>query len=298
LAQLINPTEIAKDYRRTLRQRLAGLGAKLKLVGVLAAEAGDHAPSVTYADYTRAACDDVGIAFELRRPGRLKLEEELDAANADKSVHGIIVYYPVFGTEHDGYIKDAVDLTKDIEGLNGYWARKLYHNQRWCDPEKTKKAILPCTPLAIVKLLEAADGPKRQPGREPLAGRTIAVFNRSEVVGRPLACMLANDGADVYSFDVTGPLLFKKEHVVETDATRAEALARYDVVITGVPSREFRLVGAGEIRAGATCINFSTLRNFAPDIEGKAGVFIQRVGPMPVTMALRNVLRLYENFHA
>ena len=30
-----------------------------------------------------------------------------------------------------------------------------------------------------------------------LKNKTIAVINRSEIVGRPLAAMLANDGADV-----------------------------------------------------------------------------------------------------
>lgn len=31
-----------------------------------------------------------------------------------------------------------------------------------------------------------------------LFGRRITVINRSEVVGRPLAALLANDGAEVY----------------------------------------------------------------------------------------------------
>ena len=47
----------------------------------------------------------------------------------------------------------------------------------------------------VVKLVEmtGAMGPKPQ----PLAGRIVTVFNRSEVVGRPLASMLANDDATV-----------------------------------------------------------------------------------------------------
>ena len=32
--------------------------------------------------------------------------------------------------------------------------------------------------------------------------KVVAVGNRSEVVGRPLAAMLANDGATVYSIDI------------------------------------------------------------------------------------------------
>lgn len=294
MVRIIDPSDVAKAYRGQVRERAAALGRPLRLVGFLATES---SPSKTYASYTQAGCDDVGIAFELRHVSRLRLEEALDAANADPGVHGIIVYYPIFGNEQDRYLKDLVTLTKDVEGLNSFWVRKLYHNQRYIDAEKRKKAILPCTPLAIIKLLEVALGGERAP-KDWLLGRTISIFNRSEVVGRPLASMLANDGADVYLFDLDGPLLFKKDCVTETEATRAEALARSSIVITGVPSRDFPLVAAHEIRAGTICINFSTLRNFAPEAEAKASVFIPRVGPMTVAMALRNTLRLYDNYHA
>ena len=39
----------------------------------------------------------------------------------------------------------------------------------------------------------------------------------------------------------------------------------------------------------------STLRNFEDDARAKASVFIPRVGPMTVTMVLRNTLRLFRN---
>ena len=98
--------------------------------------------------------------------------------------------------------------------------------------------------------------------------------------------MMANDGAHVYSFDVDGPMLFDPptesdaaHGVRETAITRAQALAESDIVVTGVPSRQFPLVTGAEIRTGALCINFSTFRNFADDIAGGADCFIPRVGP-------------------
>lgn len=294
MALIIDPSQIAQATRKELADRVRALKRPLKLVGFLSTDA---SPSQTYANYTQAACTDVGIGFDLRRVPKLDLERAIDDANVDPDVHGIIVYYPIFATEHDAYIKDLVDHRKDIEGLGTHWVRKLYHNQRYVDAERKKKAILPCTPLAVVKLLDAA-GAMRHDQPDPLAGKTVTIFNRSEVVGRPLASMLANDGADVYSFDIDGPLLFKKEHVVETTATRAEALAQSDIVITGVPSRAFPLVKASEIRVGAFCVNFSTMKNFDEDVLAKAKVWVPRVGPMTVTMAMRNTLRLYDNFHA
>jgi methylenetetrahydrofolate dehydrogenase (NADP+)/methenyltetrahydrofolate cyclohydrolase len=197
---------------------------------------------------------------------------------------------PTFGRARDGFIRDLVDPRKDIEGLNSFWVRRLYRNERFMDAARTKKAILPCTPLAVIKLLDvagclAASGEAE--GRGALAGKRIAVFNRSEVVGRTLAWMLANDGAEVASFDVDGPLLCRGGNEVATTITHAEALAAVDIVITGVPSRDFPLVSADEVRTGAVCLNFSTVKNFADDIEEKASVFIPRIGPMTVCLTLK-----------
>ena len=286
MAKEIDPGEVARKFRAELRAQIAELSQTLTLVGFLAT---DSAPSRTYAEYTRAGCVDVGIRFDLREVDRLGLEDAIEQANRDPAVHGIMAYYPIFGVERDRYLKDLVDPRKDIEGLTTHWAHKLYRNERFADAEKTKRAILPCTPLAVLKLLAAADCAP--------AGKKVVVFNRSEVVGRPLARMLANDGAEVVSFDVDGALRFESAHEIETTTSRAEALAAADVVITGVPSRAFPLVSARELRAGVVCVNFSTLKNFADDIGEVASVFVPRVGPMTVAMALRNVLRLYEGFH-
>jgi 5,10-methylene-tetrahydrofolate dehydrogenase/methenyl tetrahydrofolate cyclohydrolase len=297
LAEVIDPAQVAASFREEIRGELRALAEPLVIAGFLSAE---HGPSATYAEYTRKGCEDVGARFELRHVKRLEAEPAIALANADPSVHGILVYYPVFGTEQDAYLRDLVDPGKDIEGLHSFWARCLYANRRFLDDARTKKAILPCTPLAILKLLDVA-GVSRPGETRPLAGLRAVVFNRSEVVGRPLASMMANDGAEVTSFDLDGPQRFapapeEGAHTVEeTTIDRARALAEADVVITGVPSRAFPLVRASEIREGATCLNFSTLRNFDEDVLHRARVFVPRVGPMTVTMAVRNAVRLRAN---
>lgn len=40
------------------------------------------------------------------------------------------------------------------------------------------------------------------PYGDRLHGRVITIINRSEIVGRPLAALLANDGGKVYSVDI------------------------------------------------------------------------------------------------
>ncbi|GDY33393.1 bifunctional methylenetetrahydrofolate dehydrogenase/methenyltetrahydrofolate cyclohydrolase [Gandjariella thermophila] len=299
-ARVLDPTALASTFRAEIRQEVAAIPECLTLAGLLV---DDHGPSKTYAGYTRRGCESVGIDFDLRMLRPDDVERAVHEAGCDDSVHGIFVYYPIRGPEHDRWLRELVDPRKDVEGLHSFWSRCLYENRRFIDAARTKRAVLPCTPLAILKLLEAS-GVTNTGAPKPLAGIKACVFNRSEIVGQPLAAMMANDGAEVTSFDIEGPLLFTprtgsgSHGVRDTTVDRATALAEADVVVTGVPTRDFPLVRAREIRPGATCINFSTLKNFADDIVEKAGVFVPRVGPMTVTMALRNAVRLYRNAHS
>jgi len=185
-------------------------------------------------------------------------------------VDGIIVYYPVFDSTRDRTLQWTVSLYKDVEGLSPQLISNMYQNIRYIDPpQNTRKSILPCTPLAIIKILEHLqiyntflDYGKR------LFGRRITVVNRSEVVGRPLAALLANDGAEVYSVDVTGVQRFsrgsglkKQKHETEDmeDWGLEQCLALSDVVISGVPGDQFQ-IPTSIIREGAVCINFSSAK--------------------------------------
>ena len=297
MARVIDPNDLAETQRREVRTMLAAHPGPLRIRGILTAGEG---PSAVYAEYTRKACESVGVAFETVVTERLAVEDAIKRANDDETVHGIMVYYPVFGTQQDAYLRDTVSPNKDMEGLHELWRRRLFDNVRFVDEAQTKKCILPCTPLAILKLVDGA-GFFADTG-QPLHGKKVCIFNRSEVVGRPLAVMLANDGADVVSFDIDGPLHFvgTGEHahrVEEIDIDRATALKRADIVITGVPSKAFEKVRADEVRPGALCLNFSTRKNFAPDVKEAEVTFIPRVGPMTVTMAIRNAARLYGHTH-
>ena len=89
----------------------------------------------------------------------------------------------------------------------------------------------------------------------------MTIINRSEVVGRPLAALLANDGAKVFSVDIndilefhrgTG-LEFHKYKVSDCHKTLEEILPISDIVITGVPSSEYR-VPISLLKGKSTCL--------------------------------------------
>lgn len=115
------------------------------------------------------------------------------------------MYYPIFGNRQDQYLQQCTDVSKDVEGLSHRYIFKLYHNERFLDGQMTQKSLLPCTPLAVLKILDYLRVYNSiLPYGNRLFGRSITVVNRSETVGRPLAALLANDGACVYSVDLTG----------------------------------------------------------------------------------------------
>jgi methylenetetrahydrofolate dehydrogenase (NAD+) len=291
--QIVDPAEIAKKYLLQLKESVARLGKNMHVVGFIAS---DDQPSLSYANATRKVFTDAGFNYDLRRVKRLELEIEIIKANEDKRVHGIFIYLPVFSNQEDDYLRNLVHYTKDIEAGSLYWTRKLNTNDRSATDEDTnKKALIPCTPLAIVKVLD--DIGEYGNGDLPLAGKAITIFNRSEVIGRPLAVMMSNDGAMVLSFDEHGPLEFKAGAPNETSMDRRSALAQSDIIITGVPGSSFALVKREEVHSNSVCVNFSSEKNFNEDVESHVRTFIPRVGPMTVAMCMRNTIRLFENFH-
>ncbi|PWN26074.1 NAD(P)-binding protein [Jaminaea rosea] len=384
--KLVSAAALAKPFidsiTEQITQRVKDGKSRPRLVGILATPS---PPSIAYAEWTKKACESVGMEFDIWRtwdqaPGeeppseddkKPGLEDDVEdliiAANADPSVDGIMVYFPVFGGRQDTYLSQIIKPSKDVEGLSFSFAWNLYHNVRWIAPSQLGgapgstaegnpanggahdhslgtddvvpsgmvKGILPCTPLGIVKCLEAMQVYDRSlPYGDRLRGKTITVINRSEVVGRPLAALLANDGARVFSVDLGSTQEFSKRayttsseedkeneddreasqavkearrrnaaqrlrphHIVRplpSSSTSLEScLAQSDVVISGVPSANFK-VPTSQIRQGATCVNFSSEKNFEKDVRTKAGMYLPSVGKMTCTMLQRNLLRLVE----
>lgn len=157
--KLLQAVAIAKPFQESIEAEIGQRKDKNlpvpKLVGILAKPS---PPSIAYAEWTRKACEAVGINFEiwktwddedlgkdaeskLSTPESLQnfgleadVEDLILAANRDKSVDGIMVYYPIFGGRQDTYLQQIVDPRKDVEGLNFYYCWNLYHNVRWIQP--------------------------------------------------------------------------------------------------------------------------------------------------------------------
>ncbi|KAF7302109.1 NAD(P)-binding protein [Mycena indigotica] len=336
---LLKADPIAAAFREEVKTSLAVAPRKPRLVGILATSS---APSKFYADFTRKQCEELGFDFVLKKTGAGDtgdlpegdgVEAAIIEANDDPDVDGIMVYYPIFGHQQDHYLQQAspsvVSPYKDVEGLHFKFHYNLYHNIRFIEPQSlltsglpsgssasvngedapagTVKSIIPCTPLAIVKCLEHIGVyNKILPYGDRAYGRTITVINRSEVVGRPLAALLANDGARVFSVDIdsiqeytkrpktsTAPR-YNPRHVVHpSNFTLQECLSMSDVVISAVPSADYK-VKTEWLKDGCICVNVAADKNFEGDVREKASMYIPAVGKVTILMLLRNLLRLQQ----
>ncbi|KAJ1333872.1 methylenetetrahydrofolate dehydrogenase (NAD+) [Microdochium nivale] len=304
LAETIAKSLLA-EVKDTLQTVQLDTDSKPTLAAFLA---NDDPAAIKYAEWSKKTCEDNGFHFDLRQVDKDTLEEAIMAANDDSQVDGIIVYYPIFpgNPAHDKYIQETVALEKDVEGLCHKHIYNMYHNTRYLDPPANlKKSILPCTPLAVVKILEYLQIYNAiLPYGNRLYGKTITVINRSEVNGRPLAALLANDGATVYSVDITGVQLFTRGQGIKQPRHKVQDMEGWgleqcvpvsDVIVGGVPAEQFKIPTA-LVRDGAVCVNFSSFRNFdGPAVKEKASIYVPSVGKVTIAVLLRNLVRLIAN---
>ncbi|KAG8684887.1 hypothetical protein FRC09_015087 [Ceratobasidium sp. 395] len=319
MGKLLKADGIAAKFRKDIEEDLVHPSARPRkpcLLGILSTSS---APSRSYAQFTKKTCEGMGIDFILREVGGALeggidgegVEEAIIDANEDVNVDGIMVYYPIFGGSQDHYLQQVVSPFKDVEGLHVRFHYNLYHNIRFIRPQSLLglpsptqsspmlptqeteapegyvKSIIPCTPLAIVKALEAVGVYNTILDYGDRAyGRTVTIINRSEVVGRPLAALLSNDGARVFSADIDSIQEYTKRptaqsngvekakrynprHVVHPCSLSLEqCLALSDVVVTAVPSASYK-VRTEWLKDGCICVNVASERNFESDVREK-----------------------------
>ncbi len=127
-------------------------------------------------------------------------------------------------------------------------------------------------------------------------------------MGRPLAALLANDGARVLSVDIdsivefskrpspnstsspTGASRYNPHHVVTpVSLTLEQVLEISDVIIGAVPNKSYK-VPTKLLKDGCVCVNVAQEKNFEADVRDRAGIYVPSVGVMTIAMLQRNLL--------
>ncbi|KLT41893.1 NAD(P)-binding protein, partial [Cutaneotrichosporon oleaginosum] len=259
----------------------------LRIVGLLATP---DSGCRMYAEMTARACASSGVTFDLQEAAHSfdAVAASIRCLNADDSLDGLIVYFPLFGADEDATLRALISRRIDVEGLSGL--------PRSPAPPCLQTAVYPCTALAVVRALQhptAALYDAARPAGSRFDG-TVTVVNRSPTVGAPLARMLAADGARVFSVDITGAeLLSLRAGEVVTSPVYAELdelLGQSDAVVSAVPG-SFSLDTAA-LKPGCVAVDLSEHGNFGDDVRERARVFAPRIGGVTILMLQINALVL------
>lgn len=271
-----------------------------------------------------------GIEYELQRCQAMvpkDVEKVIRAMNQRDDVHGILIFYPIFKTANnsnslllkskgpyldastgvyyktpDDYLRDTVCPTKDVEALsNQYKARWLFRARK----QIVAEPYVPCTVQAVLKILQTYHYHRRVVNSKGTgvddssllwAGLTATIVNRSEILGRPLAALMALQGANVYSVDESSILQFMPGGRMRRCRTSLrDCLQQSTVVVTAVPSAEFCLP-SDCIQEGTTVVNVAVSMNVDEEslLKRPNVKLVPQVGSCTVAALEHNLIRLHQ----
>mmetsp|Transcript_3558 Transcript_3558/g.10115 ORF Transcript_3558/g.10115 Transcript_3558/m.10115 type:complete len:501 (-) Transcript_3558:1143-2645(-) len=223
------------------------------------------------------------------------------------------VYYKTF----DDYFRDMIPASLDVEGLcNSYNSRimskfsHLYVNRSDAtggDGNEDEFVIFPCTALAVARILDSCHWAydAEAPTGQRLKGCVITIVNRSEIFGRPLAAMLANDGATVYSVDIESILIFSEggrtQRCKEYEISLEDCVRQSSVVVSAVPNDKFH-IPVEWLQENSTVVNVAREKNIDEDdlrnTETPGILYIPQVGQVTVALLEHNLVQLHRRYHS
>jgi len=237
---------------------------------------GNDPASKTYVAGKHKDCAAVGISsiqIELaENASEAEILKAVSDLNQNDACTGFIVQLPLPNGVNTQRVLEAVDPRKDADGLHPINLGRLLLNQ---------SGIKPCTPLAIIELVEA--------NGISWDGKEVVIIGRGTTVGRPLNLLL---GTRQLNSTVT---------VVHTGTKNIEeVIKRGDIVVAaiGVPhflKREMVKPGAIVIDVGLTRTESGLQGDVSPEVADIASAISPvpgGVGPMTRAMLLRNLLEL------
>jgi methylenetetrahydrofolate dehydrogenase (NADP+)/methenyltetrahydrofolate cyclohydrolase len=288
-AKIISGTEVAKEIRAELKEKVAKLKADGITPGLVMIRVGEDPASVSYVTGKEQACEEIGIWSQTyvlpESAPEAELLTKVEEMNKAEHVDGILVQLPLPKHIDADKVLNLIDPAKDVDGFHPVNVGKMLIG----DPY-----FMPCTPHGAVELMVRS-------GNSP-EGKHVVICGRSNIVGKPLMAMLVQ----------------KKEHanatvtVVHTGTKNmAEITRQADILVAAMGSPE--VIKADMVREGAVVIDVGVNRvgmkpskkdpsKMVADLRGdvdfeavkeKASAITPvpgGVGPMTITMLMVNTV--------
>jgi methylenetetrahydrofolate dehydrogenase (NADP+)/methenyltetrahydrofolate cyclohydrolase len=282
MASIIDGAALARQIREDVKSRVAQhavAGRRVRLVAILV---GSTPAGELYAQRQKETCATVGIDYELiTLPATATFDDvanTIDRLNKDLAVTGVMLHLPLPRHLDATELQYRIDPVKDVEGVNPANIGYVVYGHT---------LIAPSTALAAVELIRSTG--------VTLRGAECVVVGASEIAGKPIALLLAEQMATVTLC-----------HIATRDVAAHTRRADVVVVAVGKPG----LITADHVRDGAIVIDVGINRVKQPDgtsktvgdvdfdaVSKKAAHITPvpgGVGPMTVAILLRNTLRSAE----
>ncbi len=287
-AQIISGTEIRKTILAEIKTEVEQMKAKYgKVPGLVTILVGANPASISYVTLKIQTAESLGFK-EIQDTQPVDISEKdllalIEKYNNDPDIHGILVQLPLPKHVDEKKVLNAINPDKDVDAFHPVNVGRLMIGG-------AEAKFLPCTPAGIQELIVRS-------GTET-SGAEVVVVGRSNIVGKPIAMMMAQKGKGA---DSTVTIVHTRTKDLAFHCKRADIL----IVAAGVPD----LVKPEWIKPGATVIDVGVNRvgmnektgkailkgdvdyEAAKEIAGKITPVPGGVGPMTIAMLMKNTLR-------
>ena len=266
----------AKQLRSEIEKQVKEFSIPVGLGTILV---GDDPGSIAYVEGKHRDCAEVGIkSIRINLPVTASTDEVIAAVgklNTDPLCTGFIVQLPLPNSIDVQKVLAAINPKKDADGLTPSNLGNLVLGFN---------TITPCTPLAIVALLEEY--------KVSLAGQKVLIIGRGRTVGRPLSILLSQK-----PYNATVILA----HSATTNL--AQLLQDADIVISAIGIAHFikpEMIkkDAIVVDVGISRLNNQLVGDVDPRVIDVASLFAPMpggIGPMTRVMLLRNLIKLAQD---
>ena len=293
MAKIISGVQLSELMREEIADDAAVFRRRTDVVpGLAVVLVGDDPASEVYVRMKGRAADRAGFySRQITLPERTPEAELLGVIaglNADPDIHGILVQLPLPKHITTSQVLLAIDPAKDVDGFHPVNAGRLSAGD--------ETVLAPCTPAGIIEMLLRC-------GYDP-AGKHVVVVGRSNIVGKPLALLLLRTGRGgnatvtvAHSRTTNLAAITRQADILVAAVGRAQLITR-DMVKPGVIVID---VGVNRVADASTPKGYRLIGDVAFDEVSEVAAAITPVpggvGPMTITMLLRNTLEAARQLH-
>lgn len=268
---------VSQKIKDEVKEEISKLTQNGETVCLAVVLVGNNKASEIYVKNKISCCEYVGMQSRLVRLDETATQTEIidtvDKLNKDKSVNGIIVQLPLPKGIDEDTVLNSIDFRKDVDGCHYIQKGKLFTQ---------KNQLVPCTPMGVMTLLKEY--------KIPVDGKNVLIIGRSNLVGRPLAELMLQGNATVTIAHSHTNNLSK---IVKNSDIVCVAIGKANFITADMLNENTVVIDVG--------INRDSLGKLCGDVEKAAIDKVKYitpvpggVGPMTVTMLIKNTLTAYK----